>query len=355
MVNNLVIFHQNIRSLRANFDIFVAELMTHNLSPDIIILTEVWVNSNEIKFYNLLQYNVFFKCNERHRAGGVVVYVKKSITNVVYFELQCQSADLMLISLELFGQQFSILAIYRLQFFTADVFVRELSSLFRSANNNLRNIKNLLWIGDVNINILDVNDFNQATDEYNALMAINGLECVLNEPTRITEHSKTCIDHVFARLSDKSIATVEATVKQLDITDHSLVQVIVRVLVGGGGSRTRDLPPSPSTVRYRTDYTKLDQLTDNVDWSSVYTQPDASSAFDDFFEILQNCLMESRVEIQERCTMYKKLKPWVNDYICMKIKRRNHLFKLLKTHTSNENLKQYYRVFRNKLNHDIKT
>lgn len=51
-----------------------------------------------------------------------------------------------------------------------------------------------------------------------ALMSVNGLERVLNEPTRVIDQSKTCIDHVFARLSDKGLVSVEATFKHLGIT-----------------------------------------------------------------------------------------------------------------------------------------
>ncbi|KAG8303928.1 hypothetical protein J6590_106591, partial [Homalodisca vitripennis] len=91
-------------------------------------------------------------------------------------------------------------------------------------------------------------------------MAINGLENCLNEPTRITNESKTCIDHVFVRLSDKGVVNVEASVRHLDITDHSLVQVQVCVLGGAEGSGA--VPPRPSAPRCRTDYKRLEQLID---------------------------------------------------------------------------------------------
>lgn len=63
---------------------------------------------------------------------------------------------------------------------------------------------------------------------------------------------------------------------------------------------------------------------------------------------------QSKVEINVNYKTSKKLKPWINNFLCMKIKKRNHIFKLVKRHPENNNLKQYYIHFRNKLRNDIK-
>ncbi|KAG8260152.1 hypothetical protein J6590_103298 [Homalodisca vitripennis] len=60
-------------------------------------------------------------------------------------------------------------------------------------------------------------------------MAVNGFECLLNDPTRITADTATCIDHVFARVSRVDMMSVEADVEHAGITDHSLVRVCVGV------------------------------------------------------------------------------------------------------------------------------
>uniref|UniRef100_A0A1B6MQT2 Reverse transcriptase domain-containing protein n=1 Tax=Graphocephala atropunctata TaxID=36148 RepID=A0A1B6MQT2_9HEMI len=185
-------------------------------------------------------------------------------------------------------------------------------------------------------------------------MSENGLECLVNEPTRITEHSKTCIDHVFVRVDNRSLVEVNATVIDADITDHCLLQVDVRVLCDGRGSGETVSPPPLPAPQWRTDYALLNQLIDGADWSLVYVQLDASSAFDAFFDIFQNLISQSRVKCIAKNVKTKKLKPWMNDYLCIKIKRRNHIYKLTQTHPENKNLKSYYRRFKNKLQNDIK-
>ena len=52
--------------------------------------------------------------------------------------------------------------------------------------------KNLIVLGDVNIDLLDKCD--KHTENYLLLMASFGLKSVLNEPTRITDNSASCID-----------------------------------------------------------------------------------------------------------------------------------------------------------------
>lgn len=81
-------------------------------------------------------------------------------------------------------------------------------------------------------------------------MAANGLECLIREPTRVTEQIETCIDHVLMRVANKRIVFVNASVMHVGITDHSMIRVDVHV-VGEGGvemSWTRPLPLPPSAT-----------------------------------------------------------------------------------------------------------
>lgn len=352
--DNLIIVHQNIRSLRKNFDLFLTEMAANNLSPQIIIFTEIWISSDETNIFNIPDYNAIFKCNNQYRSGGVAMFVKKSIGQFNFVEIQTQTADAILISFSYLGKQLHILALYRFLFHSIANFVDEFRDQLNNINNITLDTRNLFWIGDINIDISELKD-SILVDYYKTLMSENGLECILNEPTRITEQSQTCIDHVFVRVANKNMLEVSATVIPADITDHCMIQVVC--VVRGESRSGGDLlpPPFPST-RYRTDYVLLKQLFDNADWSPVYMQVDASAAFDEFFVILHNFILQSRVECVDKHDKNncKKLKPWINNVTCMKIKRKNHLFKLTKKHPGNEVLMKYYKTYKNKLHNDIK-
>ncbi|KAG8303962.1 hypothetical protein J6590_105589, partial [Homalodisca vitripennis] len=138
------------------------------------------------------------------------------------------------------------------------------------------------------------------------VMAVNGFECLLNDPTRITADTATCIDHVFTRVSRVDMMSVEADVEHAGITDHSLVRVCVGVCEardGGGG------PASPAPAQaYRTDYDKLNRLLVCADWADVYRQSDASSAFDCFFHTFEKGKISTAIEstLAERGRFYRR-------------------------------------------------
>lgn len=346
-MNSFVIIHQNIRSLRKNFDLFLCNITVNSMKPDLIILTEIWINTEESNFYKIPNYNLYTKCNDSYRAGGVAVYIKDTLSNVQNIHLNCYTADVLLISFEFSNQTFHVLAIYRLLFHSIELFINEFEDIF---TNNLKRYKNLFWVGDVNINIIFENEANFYKVGYNTMMAENGLECMLSEPTRITDLSETCIDHVFVRNSSKNLISVVASVLHLDITDHSMVKV--NVCVDGGSVLVLPSPPS-LTMRYYTDHNLLNRLLHDADWSHVYKQTDASEAFNYFFEILQHFMNKSKYKLESKKS-YKKIKPWMNNYVCIGIKRRNELFKLVKKHPNNLKLKTYYKTFRNNLQQEIK-
>lgn len=90
-----IILHQNIRSLKKNFDLFVLEITTHNLQPDIIILTEIWINSEELNFFKIPNFISYSKCNDDYISGGIIIYVRESITISDSNIIQMQTADIL--------------------------------------------------------------------------------------------------------------------------------------------------------------------------------------------------------------------------------------------------------------------
>lgn len=81
-------------------------------------------------------------------------------------------------------------------------------------------------IGNINnINILDEN--NHSIDFYKVLMAINGLESLVNEPTRLI--SKTYIDHFYVRVENKCKMQKHTKIEHLHITDHSMIVVFISI------------------------------------------------------------------------------------------------------------------------------
>lgn len=338
------IIHQNIRSIRQNFNSFLITLSNLKNLPSIIILSEIWINSNESQFYEIEGYNLKTKCNDEYRAGGVAIYVKNSIDIIECLTVPMVSADVLNIKINLFDQICNILAVYRTHLYAKEYFINELEQ-FYNANNNLRNLMNIIFIGDINIDLLE---HSNVVDNYKLVMAVNGFMCLNEQATRITEQSSTSIDHVFVKIVDSDKIEIEAGVVDANVTDHCMLHVslFVRGSRGEGTGQT-------SQPAYRVDNTILNRLLDNLDWASVYNTHNASTAYENFYIILKGCLESSKVEILKKSNS-RKIKPWINNYICTKIKFRNKIFHNLRKHPQNKDLRNYYTQFRNKLQKEIR-
>lgn len=203
---SIEIICQNIRSLRSNFDLLVAGLSSFTKSPEIIIVTEIWIDEEESNLYKLSDYELFLNTNKTQRPGGVGIYISSKILVSNYKKVNFVSADVLEVSIKVYKTSFSFLVVYRLHAYNIEVFLQELQCWLRSNER----VKNLFVVGDININLLEQN--NAQVDLYKTIMAENGLESLVNEPTRV---SGTCIDHLYVRLENMNKVNIRADVKML--------------------------------------------------------------------------------------------------------------------------------------------
>lgn len=79
VLNNTIfnILHFNIQSMRSHFDELYLMLLNVFDFIDVLILTEIWIKDNEISFYNLDKFDMFYSCRDYNKSGGVVVYTNK--------------------------------------------------------------------------------------------------------------------------------------------------------------------------------------------------------------------------------------------------------------------------------------
>jgi hypothetical protein len=343
--------------MRANFDCFVAEIAGWECIPHIIILSEIWINNDEAGFYSIAGFDLFLNANDSYRAGGVAVFVKKGYVTIIEEEKPLiQSADMLRIKFIFNGEIFNLLAIYRLHNYSINLFVNDLQDYFmKTEKNSVQG--NFILMGDSNIDILDES---QEIDNFKILMASLGFECLINDYTRVTNTTKTCIDNAYLRLTNRGEVDYEAEVIKTQITDHYMTAVRLLSAAGVGGEgdgRSADCPPqppaSPPAPRRRVCYDKLLDLLYTVDWSIVKSQVDASFAYDLFEKQLVTCISACTVDIEIKKPI-KKLKPWMTNNICKLIDKRNKLFEKVKFRSADDRFKQYYFRFRNNVKKVIK-
>lgn len=69
--------------MRRNFEEFILYLQTLDQIPEILILTEIWIEDGEVNQFNLPQYNIFAKCNNSYWGGEVAVLVSEGLLSYV--------------------------------------------------------------------------------------------------------------------------------------------------------------------------------------------------------------------------------------------------------------------------------
>lgn len=330
---NLIIVQQNIRSMRSNFDIFALSLESLDTFPDIIILSEIWILDNELNQYSLPNYNLFTKCNNSYRSGGVAVFVSDRLACHVIPDLDFETADCLHLSI-IVSHKFTldVLAIYRLQDFVVDRFVNELESCLSSIKNN-----NLVISGDLNINILERNRLN---DDYLITIASYGLLSLISDPTRVTENSDSCIDHIFFRSERKLNIECASFVIDTGITDHRMTATCMKV----------NLPTRKANLvsqKEEIDFNKLALKLQSVSWDSVYLAKNVSLAFSLFMSIFKQCINESYVTKRISRNKNDKFKPWINTRLLKIINRKNKMHIQCKKQPHDVELKNNYNVFKN--------
>lgn len=112
------------------------------------VLSEIWVNQDEINLYKIPGFNVFDCCNTNYRAGGVLCYVSESL-DTTQLNVRMTTADILILHVKIKNVYFNIFCLYRLQMFTEINFINELSDVLNELKNNV------ILIGDININLLN--------------------------------------------------------------------------------------------------------------------------------------------------------------------------------------------------------
>lgn len=211
------VIHLNIRSMRKNFDSFIAELNQLNNRVDIILLTETWIMSEEVCLFNIPGYRIIANCNNEYRAGGVLCFYNE-ILNVSEVECNMTTADCLLLEVKFDSFHINTLCIYRFHRFSEYDFINELDFKL------LKLSQNTLLLGDLNIDLLK--DF-PYVNKYKNLMCNNGFVSVVNVPTRITVNSSTCVDHVFIRY--RHLNQINCGIFDTGVTDHCLIGLILNI------------------------------------------------------------------------------------------------------------------------------
>lgn len=251
----------------------------------------------------------------RH-GGGVLFYIKDkwSITNVKSDEnLEFLSLNIK----QLNSPTFKTGVVYR----PPDSVVKWYSDFESSIENLTTQNENIIIMGDFNIDHLK-------EDRMKLLMRTYNLTQIINEPTRVTQDTRTLIDHIYVT-NESSYCTTG--VIPIGISDHHLTYTIRKKNKCGTNKHT--------TIRYR-DYKHLDEeklLEDmkNIDWESIKQMTDANEMWT-FFKNSLIKVFDNHLPYKEK-RINARSEQWINDDILTEMRHRDYLhIQALKTNSEND-------------------
>jgi hypothetical protein len=89
---------------------------------------------------------------------------------------------------------YTLIAVYRSPYLTPNKFIEELEVYLEGLETD----RTIIITGDINIDLIKQTQIN---NEYLNILFTNGFNSCINIPTRETDTTKTCIDHIFMRHS----------------------------------------------------------------------------------------------------------------------------------------------------------
>lgn len=329
--NNLVIFHCNIRSIRANFDELMVLLNSSLKYIHVIVLTEIWISENEVQLYQINNFKSFGCCRDVNRSGGVLVYVNNNLDFSINLDWNIISAEgLILYSKNL---KLGLIAMYRSHSYTADFYINELGSLLKTLK-----FDNSVIIGDININILE--ETRQSNDYLN-LLSENGYSSLINTPTRVSDVSETCIDHIF--LKNRAPLKTDTAILSYEVTDHYpiLCKIDLKIERDHGNSHE---------IYTKYDLSKMTTLVNALEFP--YDIEDSNNLYHSFKikidELIKNCT----VHMSKRNP--NKNNKWINKSIINLINQKEKLYYKTKKYPYDYNFKCRYKLITKQIKQEIK-
>ena len=346
LVSDFSILHLNCRSIRKNFNNF--QIMLQNLDKqfDFIAISESWLNNDDdIKLYNLPEYNMY--CTHRthsQKGGGVVIYVndKYSVKQITSLSIsESNYMESLALEIDLTCQKINLACIYKppstnVNFFT-DKFMDYIDLLTK---------KHTTYIcGDFNIDLLKY-ESHKDTKFFIDQMFSSGLFPLINKPTRITQKSSTLIDNIWCNSLSKSEDNTSGIIID-DVSDHLPIFHLSR------SNLVKQSNDKCTEIRYSrkendSNVSKMLDVLCNYNWDVVLQEKDVNKAYNNFTEIYQNIYNKCCPLVQIKSKRKDSNKPWMTNGLLNACKKKNLLYKHFLIN-KDLNSEARYKKYKNKL------
>lgn len=325
MGKGLFAIHINILSLTHKIDQLRAWLAYND--PSIITISETWLNENiPDSDINLDNYTVY-RADRGSRAGGVATYIKNNLkSQLIVPKVKPELFEGIFIKITLnVNKQLIIGNIYRPP---SSPKLESVSNII-STVSSLDESKELILMGDFNLNWLD-------TTNHNLFNDLN-LTQIIKDPTRITKTCSSLIDLILVTHPNRII---NSGVLSDCLSDHCIIFCIWKISMP-------HLPPKYIRVRdtksFNTDlFIRNLQM---VNWNRISLIPDVADAWDffraEFQQVIDKHAPWTTIKVKGHHL------PWISSDLIKLFKQRDKAFDKYK-HTKALGDWEEYKRLRNK-------
>ena len=319
--DSLNILTLNIRSLPKHAGELLCFLASLTCRFHIIILTEIGARNIGTVEHLMSNYRFFYVIPTRNMFGGVGIFVSDELTDVAVAEdlelkqtCQCDKCNFESLFLDVkFGNEcFTIGGIYRHPGGNITHFVDVLeASLIKMNNSNT-----CIFAGDLNVNIMNYEGHHEL--QYLSMLLSHKFLPQITLPTRITETTATCIDHIFVRLPlTKSFYNCRSGLFYCDISDHLPCFVSISSIKR---EKTRPFTRIFGTANCQ----KFSDKMSSTNWNAIYTNDnDWYTAFISQIVKYYNECFPLVIVSRKR----SKDKPWITTGLKISVRHNYRLYK----------------------------
>lgn len=319
--SSLSIIHMNVRSISKNFEQFRILLYSLRVCFDVIILTECWL-TKAVTLPVIEGYKSFLTTRNSNQNAGIVMYIKNNLKNYTIHEPLAEECDSLICKLD---SHTAIVAAYRSPSYRH---INKFLDCLDSILPNLASFKNLILIGDINLDI-KTGFQDQRSNDYLNLTSFYGLMPAHRIPTRY----ENCLDHVLLKTSYPATTLVlEAT-----ITDHS--PVILKLDL-------QHIKRHKNNFITRINNSAIVNDINQLDFSTLLVATDVNQVTDTFINMLKSIISTHTITVQIPCRQ-RIIKPWITIGLLRCIQNRDNMHKKTKKQPDNVILKITYKRYRN--------
>ena len=293
-------------------------------------------------------YDIEYTNRVNRQKGGVCLYISNKVKYIKRHDLCIANENLesCFVEIERENAKNVIVGVTYRAHTNIDNFINDITPILnKSATEN----KIQYLMGDFNIDLLKESS-HRPTHDYLNLVYSCSLMPTIYKPTRITEHSATCIDNILT--NNINASNVASNILITDISDH-----LPTILMVNNGKRINTKPgASFYSKRNHNDHNikRMKEKLSNINWQNELNNQDVNDDYGKFINMF-NVVYDDCIPLKKyKCNNRKDPKfPWISKGLLKSINTKNKLYKKYIMKPC-EKSKNRFKKYRNKLNALIK-